>query len=699
VNKAGAKQTAREDLLIELGCEELPPKSLPDLARALFDGFSAQLRNAGLQFEQAGSRSFYTPRRLAILLRAVAGSQADQVLERKGPALTAAFDDDGRPTQAALGFARSVGKPVEALETLRNEQGAWLFCRVEKPGEALQTLLFPMLEKTLSALPVARPMRWASHDFSFVRPVHWLVVMHGSDVIEGRLFGLEARNTTLGHRIHSRGPVTIGCADRYESVLESAHVMADAAKRRRTIERQVTGLAGKTGGTALLDEALLDEVSNLVEWPCALACEFDTEFLEVPPEALVASMQDHQKFFPVTTKDGALTSSFVAVANLQSRDEDKVRQGFERVIRPRLADARFFWDEDRHSAAETWLDMLDHVIFQEKLGSIGDKSRRIATISKMIAEDCGLDADTAQRAARLCKADLASQMVNEFPELQGTMGRYYARHWGEGEQVADAIGDHYLPAFSGDRLPSGVAGQVVSLSDRVDTLTGIFAAGKKPTGNKDPFALRRAALGLVRILLDGHVVIDLDRVLAIAALALQGRLAVSPKTLLQLREFILERLKHHLCDAGFETGLVNAALDAPLSTLPDLEARLEALREFMRLDVAAQLVAANKRISNILRKSGSDKKVRILEDRLIIEEERRLFDDVVSLSKKLDSLHKAADYRSSLQLLAGLSGSIDAFFDQVMVMDDDPVLRDNRLSLLRRLKDLFDRVANLAVIN
>lgn len=699
MNKAGAKQTAREDLLIELGCEELPPKSLPDLARALFDGFSAQLRNAGLQFEQAGSRSFYTPRRLAILLRAVAGSQADQVLERKGPALTAAFDDDGRPTQAALGFARSVGKPVEALETLRNEQGAWLFCRVEKPGEALQTLLFPMLEKTLSALPVARPMRWASHDFSFVRPVHWLVVMHGSDVIEGRLFGLEARNTTLGHRIHSRGPVTIGCADRYESVLESAHVMADAAKRRRTIERQVTGLAGKTGGTALLDEALLDEVSNLVEWPCALACEFDTEFLEVPPEALVASMQDHQKFFPVTTKDGALTSSFVAVANLQSRDEDKVRQGFERVIRPRLADARFFWDEDRHSAAETWLDMLDHVIFQEKLGSIGDKSRRIATISKMIAEDCGLDADTAQRAARLCKADLASQMVNEFPELQGTMGRYYARHWGEGEQVADAIGDHYLPAFSGDRLPSGVAGQVVSLSDRVDTLTGIFAAGKKPTGNKDPFALRRAALGLVRILLDGHVVIDLDRVLAIAALALQGRLAVSPKTLLQLREFILERLKHHLCDAGFETGLVNAALDAPLSTLPDLEARLEALREFMRLDVAAQLVAANKRISNILRKSGSDKKVRILEDRLIIEEERRLFDDVVSLSKKLDSLHKAADYRSSLQLLAGLSGSIDAFFDQVMVMDDDPVLRDNRLSLLRRLKDLFDRVANLAVIN
>jgi len=699
VNKAGAKQTAREDLLIELGCEELPPKSLPDLARALFDGFSAQLRNAGLQFEQAGSRSFYTPRRLAILLRAVAGSQADQVLERKGPALTAAFDDDGRPTQAALGFARSVGKPVEALETLRNEQGAWLFCRVEKPGEALQTLLFPMLEKTLSALPVARPMRWASHDFSFVRPVHWLVVMHGSDVIEGRLFGLEARNTTLGHRIHSRGPVTIGCADRYESVLESAHVMADAAKRRRTIERQVTGLAGKTGGTALLDEALLDEVSNLVEWPCALACEFDTEFLEVPPEALVASMQDHQKFFPVTTKDGALTSSFVAVANLQSRDEDKVRQGFERVIRPRLADARFFWDEDRHSAAETWLDMLDHVIFQEKLGSIGDKSRRIATISKMIAEDCGLDADIAQRAARLCKADLASQMVNEFPELQGTMGRYYARHWGEGEQVADAIGDHYLPAFSGDRLPSGVAGQVVSLSDRVDTLTGIFAAGKKPTGNKDPFALRRAALGLVRILLDGHVVIDLDRVLAIAALALQGRLAVSPKTLLQLREFILERLKHHLCDAGFETGLVNAALDAPLSTLPDLEARLEALREFMRLDVAAQLVAANKRISNILRKSGSDKKVRILEDRLIIEEERRLFDDVVSLSKKLDSLHKAADYRSSLQLLAGLSGSIDAFFDQVMVMDDDPVLRDNRLSLLRRLKDLFDRVANLAVIN
>ncbi len=700
MNESNANDAPNKDLLIELGCEELPPRTLSGLAAALFEGLSARLSDAGLDFDTAASRMYYTPRRLAVLMRSVACRQPDRVLERKGPALAAAFDADGRPTKAALGFARSVGKTVDALERTGNDQGEWLFCRVQQPGAALEDLLFPMLEKALAALPVTRPMRWASHDFSFVRPVHWLVAMHGSEVIGGAMFGHEAGNTTLGHRVHSSGPVTIESADRYESVLESAYVIADAGRRRRLIERQVTDLADAAGNKAVMDDGLLDEVSNLVEWPVALACEFDPGFLDVPPEALIASMQDHQKFFPVTTTEGALTATFVAVANLESRDANAVRKGFERVIRPRLADARFFWDEDRKATVEAWLKQLGDLLFQEKLGSVGDKSKRIATISKKIAADCGIDPVAAERASRLCKCDLVSQMVNEFPELQGTMGRYYAAHWGEDDRVADAIGEHYRPAFSGDRLPRGAIGQIVSLADRADTLTGIFAAGQRPTGNKDPFALRRAALGLVRILLHGEVVIDLDRLLAIAALALQDRIEVPPKVLADLRQFILERLKNHLCDAlGYATGLVNAVLDAPLTTLPDFMARLDALRAFMRLEVAAQLVAVNKRISNILRKSDYSVGQEISEDRLVIEEERCLFEDVNSITSRLDELHQAGDYPSSLNLLAGLSDSIDAFFEHVMVMDEDPVLRNNRLCLLQRLKQLFDRVANLAIIN
>ncbi|MGD8385344.1 MAG: glycine--tRNA ligase subunit beta, partial [Lysobacterales bacterium] len=416
MGKTNANDAANEDLLIELGCEELPPKSLPGLAAALFEALSTRLSDAGLDFDAAASRMYYTPRRLAVVMRSVAYRQPDRVLDRKGPALAAAFDADGRPTKAALGFARSVGKPVDALERFGNDQGEWLFSRVEQPGAALRDLLFPMLEKSLAALPVTRPMRWASHDFSFVRPVHWLVAMHGSDVIDGELFGHEAGNTTLGHRIHSSGPVTIESAEQYESVLESAHVVADAGRRRQLIEQQVTDLAAAAGHVALLDDSLLDEVSNLVEWPVALACEFDPGFLDVPAEALIASMQDHQKFFPVTTADGSLTATFVAVANLESRDVNAVRKGFERVIRPRLADARFFWDEDRRSDEEAWSKQLGQLLFQKKLGSVGDKSKRIATVSKKIAEDCDIDPVAAERASRLCKCDLVSQMVNEFPE-------------------------------------------------------------------------------------------------------------------------------------------------------------------------------------------------------------------------------------------------------------------------------------------
>ena len=687
------------DLLIELGCEELPPKSLSKVGNALFAGFLEQLEKAELSFSKSGSKVYYTPRRLALLISGVAASQPDQVIDRKGPALSAAFDDENQPTAAAAGFARSVGKSVEELDTLKTDAGEWLFCRIEKPGLALDSLLYPMLEKALAALPVAKPMRWASNDFSFIRPVHWVVVMHGATVIEGSLFGLNTGNTTRGHRIHSPGPHEIATAGDYEKVLESACVLADQDKRKEIIRSQVVTEGDSAGGKTLIDNNLLDEVTNLVEWPRSICGSFDTEFLSVPAEALIASMQDHQKFFPIVSKNnGELMNRFVAVANLDSRDFDAVREGFERVIRPRLSDARFFWDQDNNASFESWIRELDNIVFQNTLGSVGDKSRRIASISRKIAEETGFDSVAAERAASLCKCDLVSQMVGEFPELQGIMGRYYALQSGESNEVAQAIGEHYLPAFSGDNLATQATGKIVALSDRLDTLTGIFATGLKPTGNKDPFALRRAALGVIRILLDGELDIELDKTLAIAVIPVQEQIPVSPQVLLELRQFILDRLKHYLREQGYDTSLVNSALDAPLSTLPDLVTRLDALREFMKHEVASGLAAANKRIGNILRKSELESASSINEDLLEIEEERILFAEVNEISIDLDALCEKADYTAALTLLAGLSANIEAFFDKVMVMDENLEIRTNRLNLLAKLKGLFDRVANLALL-
>jgi len=686
-------------LLFELGCEELPPKSLPKLGLALFDGFLTQLTSAELSFNATASRVYYTPRRLALLISGIAERQPNQVLERKGPALAAAFDSENVPTPAATGFARSVGKSVEELETLKSDHGEWLYCRVEKPGQTLEDLLFPMLEKALAALPIAKPMRWASNDFSFIRPVHWLVAMHGSKTLNGSLFGLQAGNSTRGHRIHSPGPHKIATASDFERVLETACVIVDQDQRRDMIERQAIALGESAGGKALINHALLEEVSSLVEWPRSIFGSFDDEFLDVPAEALIASMQDHQKFFPVINiETGFLMSRFIAVANLESQDFDAVRKGFERVIRPRLADARFFWQQDNKLSIENWLPQLDSVVFQKKLGSVLDKSIRIAAISQKIAEETGVNDIAAKRAATLCKCDLVSQMVGEFPKLQGIMGRYYAEQSGEERTVALAIGEHYLPTYSGDRLPTQAVGKVVALADRLDTLTGIFATGLKPSGNKDPFALRRAALGLIRILLDGELVIPLDKTLAITALVVQDQLAVTPAVLMELRHFILERLKHYLREQGYDTGLVNAALDAPLSSLPDLVIRLDALRDFMGLEVASSLATANKRIGNILRKSEAVTDGTIKEDRLIIEEEKLLFAEIRKISKNLNQLYEQADYTAALTLLAGLSTGVEAFFDKVMVMDEDTEVRHNRLNLLAELKSLFDRIANLALL-
>jgi glycyl-tRNA synthetase beta chain len=689
----------QQDLLIEVGCEELPPKSLNRLSVSFFTGLCNGLKKAQISFDLDSSRAYCTPRRLAVLLKNTSAQQPAQVLERRGPALVAAFDAQGEPTPAALGFARSVGKELAQLDTVKTDKGEWLFCRLESSGKPLTELIFPLLDKVLSQLPVTRPMRWADHDFSFVRPVHWLVVLHGIKVLDGCILGQTSDRMTRGHRIHSPGPHALEDAGNYLDVLRKAFVLADNTERRESIRSQAESAGLQLGGKASIKEELLDEVCNLVEWPVAITGQFEQTFLSVPAEALIASMQDHQKFFPVVSRDNdTLMPAFIAISNLKSEDVTAVQQGYEKVIRPRLADAQFFWAQDRKQPLKDNLTELDKVVYQKNLGTVGDKSRRVVNISRKLADVLEGDSRLVEQAALLARCDLVSHMVTEFPALQGIMGAYYAHHDGAPEAVTQAIRYHYNPAFSGDRIPPGLSSQIVAVADRVDTLVGIFASGLKPTGNKDPFALRRAALGLVRILLEGKLSISLDRCLAMAANELSKHLEVSPQILLEVQDFIRERIRHHYLDAEYATKLVNAVLAAPLTTLPDLESRLSELSLFMRLPEAASLAAANKRIGNILRKSNETVVSEIDTNRLVLEAEVTLFAEINKSEEILSPLYSSGNYGSVLKHLAGLHDVVDAFFDNVMVMDEDPQTRSNRLNLLRRLKGLFDRVADFALV-
>ena len=684
------------DLLIELGCEELPPKSLDNLRESLFAGVVAGLRDSNISFDADGSRAFSTPRRLALLLKDVAAAQPDQVQERRGPAVDAAFDEAGQPTPAAKGFARSLGLDVSDLGRLETDKGAWLHARVERPGQPLDELLYPILEQALRQLPVPKPMRWADNDFSFVRPVHWLIVLHGDRVVGGRLMGQNAGRQTRGHRIHAPGPHEIESGAGYEAALEGACVIADPDRRRERIRSMLE----EADPAVMVDDGLLAEVNNLVEWPSAVRCAFEDEFLEVPHAALVASMQDHQKFFPVRdpSDPDCVSNRFIAISNVDSLNVEVVRDGYERVIRPRLADARFFLEQDQKRPLEAYLSDLDKVVFQKEIGTVGDKSRRISDVSEKIADILRCDIPVAARSALLAKCDLMTQMVGEFPELQGVMGQHYALHSGEPEAIAVAIGEHYAPAFAGDAIPATPAGRIVGIADRADTLVGIFAAGLRPTGNKDPFALRRAALGLVRILLEAELALPLNRVLALAANALSDQVAAEPALLVEIRDFVVERLRHYYRDQGYGAELIHAALASDWDTLPDLNRRLVALSAFMGQDAAASLAAANKRIGNILRKSEQEASGEIDANKFVLDEEKALFAELSNKEDAVTPLLEDGDYAASLQQLAALRAPVDAFFDSVMVMDEDPSLRGNRLALLARLKALFDRIADLSVL-
>lgn len=701
------------DLLVELGCEELPPLSIDALREGLFSGIADGLEKASVPFDRSSSRSFSTPRRLAILLAGVSEKQPDLVIDRRGPAVAAAFDDDGKPTKAAEGFARSVGMEVDQLERLVTEKGEWLYCKQHVAGKALGDLLFEIIDGALRQLPIPRPMRWSDHEFSFVRPVHWVVVLHGDAVLDGEVLGKKSGRHTLGHRIHSPGPHELANPTDYEPTLLEARVIAHPESRKARIVAELRN----ANGNVLIDPGLLNEVNNLVEWPVAVACSFDEDFLEVPHEALIASMQDHQKFFPVQdpakdksgARESVISSRFIAISNIESTDVAQVRAGYERVIRPRLADARFFLEQDEKKPLSDYAPLLDDVVFQEKIGTIGDKTRRVGDISRKLCAELGLDNSDSVRAAELCKCDLMTQMVGEFPELQGVMGAHYARISGETEAVATAIGEHYAPKFAGDGIPRSPAGLVVGLADRADTLVAGFAAGLAPSGNKDPFALRRAALGLVRILNEGAweepgsvaasaPVVELAKLFGWAADSLSGTLRAEPGVLDEVMDFVVQRARSYFRDEGYGAELFNAALASDWKHIPDLRARLNALSQFMKSESAERLAEANKRIGNILRKAEDALAPEVDERLLELGAERRLFDAIEETSKKITPFKPINAYNEILKALADLDKPVNVFFEDVMVMDEDRAKRRNRLTLLHRLKSMFDEVADLSVL-
>ncbi len=695
----------RRDFLVEIGTEELPPKSLWALAESFRDSVTSGLNATGLAHGLAAAHA--TPRRLAVFVRRLADTQGEQKLERRGPPVSAAFDANGQPTRAALAFAESCGVAVGALTRVTEPKGEFLFCSLTRPGAPAAQLLPAIVQRALDGLPIARRMRWGAGEVQFVRPAHWAVMLHGDDVIDCELLGLKSGRTTRGHRFHSPKPIVLRAPGGYVATLEKrGFVLVDFAARRERIRAGVVAAAQAAGGEAMIEPSVLDEVTALCEWPVPIAGSFDARFLDLPPEVLIATLQDHQRYFPVRSPGGALLPLFVAVANIESRDPTQVRAGNERVVRPRLADAAFFYAADQKQTLAARREALKAVTFQARLGSLSDKTARITALAGQIAGLAGNDAAAAQRAAELAKCDLLTAMVGEFPELQGVMGRYYATHDGEPAEVATAIAEQYLPRYAGDALPATGAGLALAVADKLDTIVGIFAIGQKPTGAKDPFGLRRAALGLLRILIEKRAGMDL-RELIIAALDSvradmqrleKGTRPFSDSIVDEVYAFMMERLRAWYLEdaAGITTEMFDAVLDLrPVSPL-DFDDRLRALVAFLALPEAASLTAANKRISNILRKSGEQAGLRVDPRLLSDPAERQLAAALDELRVEIEGTIAGRRYGDAMRRLATLRPVVDAFFDRVMVMADDPAIRANRLALLAALQKLFQHTANLS---
>jgi glycyl-tRNA synthetase beta chain len=692
-------------LLIELGTEELPVKSLPGLAQAFFDGVVAGLEKRGIEVDRNGAKPLHTPRRLAVALPGVATTQPEQKSEVLGPYLNVALDADGAPTRALQGFAQKAGVDWTQLERTTDNKGERFVHRAVRAGADTAALLGEVLAEAIAGMPIPKPMRWGANEFGFARPVHWLVVLLGGDIVDVELLGVKADRMSRGHRFMFDKPVWFTDPTDYVESLRAAKVLVDPDERRGRIRAEVERAAQSVGGNARIEPGILEEVNGLVEWPKAVLCSFPREFMRVPQESLIATMEANQKFFPVLDSSDRLSERFVGIANIESTDEAEVRKGYERVIRPRFADAGFFFDEDLKQGLTSMGEGLSTVTYQAKLGTVADKAARIASLAESIAADVGVDPALARRAALVSKNDLQSRMVGEFPELQGIAGRYYALHddaladVGDAERfdLAQALDEIYMPRFAADAIAPTTLGQVLAIAERLDTLAGGFAAGLRPTGNKDPFALRRNALGLARTLLEGGHDLMLHGLVE-RAMALQPVQAPEVGAY-DVTHFVYDRLRGYYADRDITPQQFDAVLNAVHESLPDFDARLNAIRAFAALPEAEALAAANKRIRNILRKAEGDI-APILDAALYTEDaERALADAVASAIADTDPLLEQRNYTGTLARLAQLRPVVDTFFDKVMVNVDDAAVRRNRLALLQRLSDRLGSVAAIEYLS
>jgi glycyl-tRNA synthetase beta chain len=689
--------TEAQDFLVEIGTEELPPKALRSLMDALGLNLTAAIDEARLPHGPV--HAYASPRRLAVIVESLAHQQEDRSLSQKGPPVSVAFDADGNLTAAATAFAKKCGVSAEQLGRTRSDKGEWLSCDVVEHGKATAELIPGLLDAALAALPIPRRMRWGAGEAEFVRPVHWVVLLHGTQIIDATIMGIRSGNMSRGHRFHGKPEIAIGAPGKYVTALENdGHVIVDFERRRALVEDGVGAAAQAVGGHVVDGPLLYDEVAALVEWPVPVTGGFDPAFLDLPREVVTSTLTGHQRYFPVEDATGALLPRFITVANIDSTDPDRVRDGNERVIRPRLADATFFWNSDRRLPLGARQDALREVIYQRGLGTLSDKSRRIGTLAAWLAAALQQDAAPLARAAELCKCDLLTGMVGEFPDLQGTMGRYYALADGEPEAVAEAIGEHYLPRFAGDRLPVTAAGQILAVADKLDTLTGVFTIGKKPSGNRDPFGLRRAALGIVRVIVECGLDVDLKALIATAVEAQPAGKLDKDELAAELYTYISERLRRYFLDrdSRLATETFDAVMARQPASLVDFERRLIAVQAFIELESASSLAAANKRIANILRQAGIDEGVVVNTNLFQEAAERQLWEALEAARQQVQPLLEAREYTPLLTALAELRAPIDRFFDDVMVMTDDENTKTNRLALLAALRALFLDVADIS---
>ena len=690
-------KTAAADFLVELGTEELPPKALRNLMTAFADALAEGLTQGRLSH---GSVAGYaSPRRLAAVVSDLAFTQDERETRQKGPPVSIAIDEDGKPTKTGLAFARKCGVEFGTLDRIETAKGEWVSYSAVETGQTAEALLPDIVSHALNALPIPRRMRWGNRDVEFVRPVHWLLMLHGRNTVPGSVLGLQSGNVSHGHRFHAPGEIRITEPGKYVSLLEKkGYVIADFDARRDRIVQGVAEEANKAAGTAVAGEALYDEVTALTEWPVPMTGKFDESFLGLPKEVIVATLTGHQRYFPIVDGQQDLLPAFITIANLQSKDPDKVRDGNERVIRPRLADAAFFWTTDQQSPLGKRVAALENVVYQKGLGSMHDKCIRVAALATLIAKQLELDPETVTRAAVLAKCDLLTGMVGEFPELQGVMGRYYAASSGEDEAVATAIGEQYLPRFAGDYLPSSGEGQILAVADKLDTLAGIFVLGKKPSGNRDPFGLRRAALGVIRILIEQSL--DIDFAEAVKAAIIQQPASGADHGALReaLYDFVVDRLRRYYLDqeAGITTEMFEAVRAKRPVSLTDFDQRLKAVAVFSGLEAAASLAAANKRTANILRQAEYDDGGKLDPALLDDAAEKALYEALKTAEHRVaPSLEKRA-YTDALTELSHLRKPVDTFFDEVMVMTDDDAVRRNRLALLAELRALFLNIADVS---